>query len=196
MFKKSNRNFRTKKAEIDSDEERNESKQKQEVKPVIQKEDSNSQPEILYSKVTAIKTTILSFNEEEAACEEDDDVGFKVKKSKESRRIAKELKKSKKEKEKLLKQQTDDSQTVQIKTESKEIIFNDEIRVKPLNRQLDSKKQEKSKYLKNKYKSNDDKSDEEFNDLNISKTDKSDDEVKSINDNEDQADKLNVYLEF
>ena len=86
MFKKSNRNFRSKKVDFDDSDEND-----------SQNSRSNESDLAQSKKTTAETATILSFENEtiDDECEE-----FKVKKSKESRRIAKELKKSKKEKQK------------------------------------------------------------------------------------------------
>jgi hypothetical protein len=86
MFKKSNRNFRSKKVDFDDSDEND-----------SQNSRSNESDLTQSKKTTAETATILSFENETI---DDEYEEFKVKKSKESRRIAKELKKSKKEKQK------------------------------------------------------------------------------------------------
>lgn len=107
MFKKSNRNFRTKKAE--TDESDNDSQKSEPIQQAAEEIKSEPIQLVQFKKKTIeTATTILSFGHEindEENCEE-----FKVKKSRESRRIAKELKKSKKEK---LKQQNSNESNVQ-----------------------------------------------------------------------------------
>lgn len=144
MFKKSNRNFRVKKAELDSDDntenkdtiddEAQSARYLEQTKTPILKQDSSSQPETHYSKPSTVKTAILSFNDNLEDTEESSATEFKVKKSKESRRIAKELKKSKKDKEKHSKLHSD------IKIEHEEIEFTEVIRVKPLEVQTNREK--------------------------------------------------------
>ena len=132
MFKKSNRNFRTKKAESESDEE-----QKNVVEQVtIQKQQPINKTEAKIDSQAEIKQTastqnlkILSFNDDDLENEEETSE-FKVKKSKESRRLVKEVKRSKKDKERALRM---DSSTVVLKSESSnsnDILYNDGIKGK------------------------------------------------------------------
>lgn len=99
MFKKSKRNFRTKKAssEEESDNSSAEPADLANFDKSNQKLiESIKNKKTLESKLTS---TILSFEADLLNEDENDVTEFKVKKSKESRRITKELKKSKKEKE-------------------------------------------------------------------------------------------------
>ena len=132
MFKKSNRNFRTKKAESESDEE-----QKNVVEQItIQKQQTINKTETKIDSQAEIKQTastqnlkILSFNDDDLENEEETSE-FKVKKSKESRRLVKEVKRSKKDKERALRM---DSSTVVLKSESSnsnDILYNDGIKGK------------------------------------------------------------------
>ena len=118
MFKKSNRNFRTKKAEFDSNDESE--------TVTISVLNKNKKP--------LVNNTVLSFENE---LNEDDSLltEFKVKKSKESRRITKELKKSKKEKQRQTKidngEQLSDDDVKKPKAEiltSEDILFNEGIK--------------------------------------------------------------------
>ena len=114
MFKKSNRNFRTKKSEFDSDEEEhskkanNEPKESANIVKVKLERCESLQTNNENSSDSTHKTSkgpqqkVLSFGDENLE-DENGFTEFKVKKSKESRRIAKELKKSRKEKERQLK---------------------------------------------------------------------------------------------
>lgn len=171
MFKKSKRNFRSNRTEIDSGEEENVSVNTVVSNSVSQHSDSapKSKPE----------STILSFQEEEEVVE------FKIKKSKESRRIAKELKKTKKDKNKNDNNEQNNGITVKNEEISSEIFFNEEIRVKPL------KKNEKnlSKYLTNKYANDEVKSEDEFNSYNLD----SDEDLKPNQLKE--SDKLKVFFQ-
>ena len=99
MFKKSNRNFRTKKVSSEEESDNgiaeptdlaNFDKSNQKLIESIKNKKT------LESKLTS---TILSFEADLLNEDENELTEFKVKKSKESRRITKELKKSKKEKE-------------------------------------------------------------------------------------------------
>ena len=132
MFKKSNRNFRTKKAESESDEE-----QKNVVEQItIQKQQTINKTETKIDSQAEIKQTastqnlkILSFNDDDLENEEETSE-FKVKKSKESRRLVKEVKRSKKDKERALRM---DLSTVVLKSESSnsnDILYNDGIKGK------------------------------------------------------------------
>jgi GC-rich sequence DNA-binding factor len=199
MFKKSNRNFRTKKAEFDSDEEESNNLKQNESESIktiskqveIVLESKNNGKSISTSstiKQSSIK--VLSFNdgfEDENGNDNENGVEFKVRKSKESRRIAREVKKSRKEKDK--------PQNEPIKSSSKknsnaveDILFNEGIKIKPLkiiksettissttSRNVDQQK----KYLMNKYKNED--SDEDFNNL-------SDKMIKSEDESEEDRD--------
>lgn len=136
MFKKSNRNFRTKK--VSSDEETEQTPTTKTPTDLANFDKSNQQliesiknKKTLESKLTS---TILSFeadllNEDEHCVTE-----FKVKKSKESRRITKELKKSKKEKERQIRidnGEIDPQDLKKAKTEtltSEDILFSEGIR--------------------------------------------------------------------
>ena len=132
MFKKSNRNFRTKKAESESDEE--ETNVVEQV--TIQKQQTVKKTEPKADNKAEIKQTttnqnlkVLSFNDDNVENEEETSE-FKVKKSKESRRFVKEVKKSKKDKERALKLE---SSTIVIKSESSnsnDILYNEGIKGK------------------------------------------------------------------
>lgn len=109
MFKKSNRNFRVKK-QTDSESE-NESEKPSLKKPINQNTTvANNDAQ---NNIGLASQKVLSFNDADLADNDDQESNsanemgsskeFRVKKSKESRRIMKELKKSKKEKEKMLK---------------------------------------------------------------------------------------------
>lgn len=167
MFKKSKRNFRSNRTEIHSEEE--EENVSVQTDTFVSVSKPVSQVHKLKSETTATK---LSFEDEE------DGIEFKVKKSKESRRIVKELKKSKKE------QENESVITIKKEEKSSEIFFNEEIRIKPL------KKTEKnlSKYLTNKYASEEIKSEDEFGSYQI----ESDEEAKPVQENE--SDKLMVIF--
>ena len=122
MFKKSNRNFRTKKAESESDEE-----QKNVIEQVtVQKQQPvNKTVTKAETKQTASSQNlkVLCFNDDDLENEEETSE-FKVKKSKESRRLVKEVKKSKKDKERAL---------IVVKSESSnsnDILYNDGIKGK------------------------------------------------------------------
>jgi len=109
MFKKSNRNFRTKK--VSSDEEESPSKSESaSVNTDLTNFDKSNQKLIEAIKVkqqleSKLTSTILSFEADLQGGDPEDEetTEFKVKKSRESRRITKELKKSKKEKERQTK---------------------------------------------------------------------------------------------
>jgi hypothetical protein len=95
MFKKSNRKFNAKKVDTtSSDENEAEVFGKQ-----IQKHETSIKKETItaYAKPLETKLNILEF----ADVEDDIQAEFKIKKSKESRRIVKELKKSQKEKKQI-----------------------------------------------------------------------------------------------
>jgi hypothetical protein len=142
MFKKSNRNFRTKKAEFDSNEEDEQStielssNNSSSTKQTTIRIELNEQQQLTKSalnKKDVIYNTILSFESEQM---DYDGAEFKVKKSKESRRITKELKRTKKERQKQLRidngeQITDDEINKKNKTEiltSEQILFNEGIK--------------------------------------------------------------------
>jgi hypothetical protein len=187
MFKKSNRNFRTKKSGFDSDEddsiedksEQDESKinsdfntqslakfsqsqqSQQEKETVTAKKFDNSSSKKTQKSSTNLNHAVLSFNHDETIDDNEPTAEFRVKKSKESRRIAKELRKTKKERERQLKNNYNhengsnvaqkSSKTEPILT-SDEILFNEGIKVKPLNIASMNRKQQ-TKYLVNKYAS-------------------------------------------
>lgn len=167
MFKKSNRKFRSNRTEIHSEEE-----EEKNISVQLETSATFSKPVSQIDKSES-KATKLSFEEEE------DGIEFKVKKSKESRRIVKELKKTKKEKNG---QENDTIITIKKEDSSSEVFFNEEIRIKPL------KKNERnfSKYLTNKYASEEIKSEDEFG----SYQNESDEEAKPAQENE--SDKLKV----
>ena len=206
MFKKSNRNFRTKKAEFDSDEEQTDDKQNEpELVKNISKQieivvESTNNGKSVSTSATVKQNSIkvLSFNdglEDENGNDNENGVEFKVKKSKESRRIAREMKKSRKEKDKPLNEPPKSSSinSNNIK-DSEDILFNEGIKIKPLkivksettissstSRNVDQQK----KYLMNKYKNDD--SDEDFNNLSdkmIKSEDESDENHDETSDQE------------
>ncbi len=108
MFKKSNRNFRTKKASSDEEESPAKAEPATSNTDLANFDKSNQKlietiknKHYLESKLTS---TILSFEADLQSGENDETTTeFKVKKSRESRRITKELKKSKREKERQTK---------------------------------------------------------------------------------------------
>ncbi len=109
MFKKSNRNFRTKKASSDEEESPSKSESAS-VNTDLTNFDKSNQKLIEAIKVkqqleSKLTSTILSFEADLQGGDPEDEetTEFKVKKSRESRRITKELKKSKKEKERQTK---------------------------------------------------------------------------------------------
>ena len=140
MFKKSNRNFRTKKA-TDSESE-NETEKSPPVKPTPPPSAATVNPKTVSSVLTSQK--ILSFNDIEFGEHDDQESNsagegsatkeFQVKKSKESRRIMKELKKSKKEKEKILKMEASSSASQSTKSKQDQslapdtVLFNEGIK--------------------------------------------------------------------
>ena len=206
MFKKSNRNFRTKKAEFDSDEEQTDDKQNEpELVKNISKQieivvESTNNGKSVSTSATVKQNSIkvLSFNdglEDENGNDNENGVEFKVKKSKESRRIAREMKKSRKEKDKPLNEPPKSSSiNSNNNKDSEDILFNEGIKIKPLkivksettissstSRNVDQQK----KYLMNKYKNDD--SDEDFNNLSdkmIKSEDESDENHDETSDQE------------
>jgi hypothetical protein len=187
MFKKSNRNFRVKK-QTDSESE-NES-EKPSLTKSINKNTTVANTDT-QNKIGLASQKVLSFNDADLGDNDDQESNsanemgsskeFRVKKSKESRRIMKELKKSKKEKEKMLKMDSSStmSNSSKLKQENSStadaILFNEGIKgknstelfvllgclinffyfkkiVKPLKLKEDQNKQFKSKYVKNMYK--------------------------------------------
>jgi GC-rich sequence DNA-binding factor len=201
MFKKSNRNFRTKKAEFDSDEEQSNNNQNEsettinvskQVEIVVEsKNNGKSISNTGTIKQNAIK--VLSFNdglEDENGNDSENGVEFKVRKSKESRRIAREMKKSRREKDKPVDEppKPSDNKINKNNNNADDILFNEGIKVKPLkivksettissttSRNADQQK----KYLLNRYKNED--SDEDFNNL-------SDKMIKSEDESEEDRD--------
>lgn len=135
MFKKSNRNFRVKK-QTDSESE-NESEKPSLKKPINQNTTvANNDAQ---NNIGLASQKVLSFNDADLADNDDQESNsanemgsskeFRVKKSKESRRIMKELKKSKKEKEKMLKM--DSSKLKQENSSTADaILFNEGIKGK------------------------------------------------------------------
>lgn len=206
MFKKSNRNFRTKKAEFDSDEEQTDDKQNEpELVKNISKQieivvESTNNGKSVSTSATVKQNSIkvLSFNDgldDENGNDNENGVEFKVKKSKESRRIAREMKKSRKEKDKPLNEPPKSSNiNSNNNKDSEDILFNEGIKIKPLkivksettissstSRNVDQQK----KYLMNKYKNDD--SDEDFNNLSdkmIKSEDESDENHDETSDQE------------
>lgn len=182
MFKKSNRNFRLKKAE--SDEEPEEEKKALE----------QSRADNLARNEEKLKTKVLSFKDEMTSLEPDEDVSngegagddddageFKVKKSRESRRIVKEMKKMRKEKERQQQQQ----QQKQDYNVSVPVMFNKNasgnIRGGLTSESSDPKK-DKQRYLINKYGGSGVGDDEE------EENGKNDDEQVKSEEEEDQED--------
>ncbi|RMZ96909.1 PAX3- and PAX7-binding [Brachionus plicatilis] len=168
MFKKSKRNFRSNRTDFDSEEENVSVKTEPSKSTSFSRTSEEAQYPSQKPKSDG-KTNKLSFEDEE------DVVEFKLKKSKESRRIAREQKKSKKEKEKNVLEQ-DGKISIKKEENSSEILFNEEVRIKPL------KKVEKnlSKYLTNKYSEENIKSEEEFESYQI----ESDEEAKPVEQTE------------
>ena len=126
MFKKSNRKFRSKQADSDpSDDE--DSTQADKSKKQQQQHDRDeadaavaaAAASILAEKKRSAHLKVLSFNDE---CDVDDE--FRVKKSKESRRIVKELKKGRKESDTT---QSSKSLT-SAENQASHLLFNDEIK--------------------------------------------------------------------
>jgi hypothetical protein len=135
MFKKSNRNFRTKK-QTDSESE-NEAEKSSPTKPIVQ----NTAPtnvKLTQNSVGVASQKILSFNDPDLGENDDQESNsanetcsskeFRVKKSKESRRIMKELKKSKKEKEKMLKMDSSSKIKQENSSAPDTILFNEGIK--------------------------------------------------------------------
>lgn len=146
MFKKSNRNFRQKREENSDDEqqthEQNESANlsKPEISNQLKKNIKND----LFQK-TDTKNVVLSFMDDGEEEEGMNIETFKVKKSKESRRLAKEKKlREKREKEEITAQginlieekvtieKVNDENIVKINEKDEIILFNNEIKIKPL----------------------------------------------------------------
>jgi hypothetical protein len=145
MFKKSNRNFRQKRDENSDDEQQTHAQNEQThaSKPVILNQAKKSIKNEFIQK-TETKNVSLSFMDEE------DDDGenietFKIKKSKESRRLAKEKKaREKREKEEIVSQslniieekvtieKVNDENIVKMNEKDEIILFNNEIKIKPL----------------------------------------------------------------
>ena len=176
MFKKSNRNFRTKKASTDEESDDNQgspTKSKVAAAAAVAAtadlanfDKSNKQLiESIRNKKTLeakLTSTILSFEADLLDEEENEITEFKVKKSKESRRIAKEMKKSKKEKERQAKIDSGHVFKAQEVKEpekeltSEDVLFAEGIKVKPLaikKPHEDLKK--RPKFLVNRYQGSD-----------------------------------------
>jgi len=138
MFKKSNRNFRTKK-QTDSESE-NEAEKPSPTKAIVQNTAPPSSVKLTQISVGVASQKILSFNDPDLGENDDQESNsanetgsskeFRVKKSKESRRIMKELKKSKKEKEKMLKMDSSSKIKQENSTTSDTILFNEGIKGK------------------------------------------------------------------
>ena len=109
MFKKSNRNFRAKRNDSESEQEKSQSDDEHSNPPVVTVKPANGKGQVTNSLSVTTKTQvrptqpILSFDDLEGDSKDGEEEEFRVKKSKESRRIAKELKKAKKERERQLK---------------------------------------------------------------------------------------------
>ena len=191
MFKKSNRNFRQKKAESDDEPEEEEKNALEQAKAV----NLARNEEKLKAKVLSFKDEIslgdLDEDGSNDAGDGDEDVGeFKVKKSRESRRIIKEMKKMRREKERQQQQPERTDYNV-----PEPIVYNKNVSSASGARgggvTIDSKK-EKGKYLVNKYGSGEvDDEGENGNGHN------QDDEVKSDDNHDEEEDhdeKLRVRI--
>jgi hypothetical protein len=198
MFKKSNRNFRSKRADFDSDDEEKKPPQTATTETSLPVAKTTTAAPYESSKQPTLTKKVLHFNDAEEQDEFNEENGadstteFKVKKSKESRRISKEIKKIKKEKEK----QTSSSvkpttATVKVEPDEAPVTFNQEIKFKPLNVPSNAKKA--SKYISNRYKTdgtNTSEDEDEFKNAS-----KSIDETESRNDEaQDDDDKLRVGI--
>jgi GC-rich sequence DNA-binding factor len=168
MFKKSNRKFNAKRADQNSDQSDNEdqynlnSREQNDVpsqKTSPTKKSLNQDTKLLFAKpIDKNKQRVLCLDEEDD--DDENSTEFKVKKSKESRRIARELKKSKKEREKGDTQQSkEDSSSTKMNAE--EFLFNEGIKVKPLQIQL-KKADYLSKYSQNRAENEADEDEDEF----------------------------------
>ena len=114
MFKKSNRNFRAKRNDSD-DENENKSQSDDEhsnpsaaiasIKAAVSSGKNQAANSLSVTTKTQVRPSqpILSFEDLEGDSKDGEEEEFRVKKSKESRRIAKELKRTKKERERQLK---------------------------------------------------------------------------------------------
>ena len=186
MFKKSNRNFRSKKAEFDSEEEQEKNLSRKNESGSFEpgkKENVEAKNESALPRINTQK--ILSFEEEQF----EEETEFKVRKSKESRRIAKEMKKSRKEKQKQQKSDANDSKKPKEEiVTGEEVLFREGIKVKPLNLQQNKKT---SKFVVNKYKEESADEDLEFAEFkkNIESSSSS-----SSSDEEEEGSKLQVYF--
>ena len=142
MFKKSNRNnnLKAKRTVDNSDSAEDE---EEATRPAPQPRSHINTPALAAVVVVKPKLACLSENivddDQGEAAEEDDTVEFKVKKSKESRRIAKEMKRSKREKERRVveggggeQRQTLANAKSESSSSPNNILFNEGIRVKPL----------------------------------------------------------------
>ena len=206
MFKKSNRNFRQKKAESDDEPDEEEKNALEAAKAVN-----------LARNEEKLKAKVLSFKDEISLGDIDDDgsneaaggVGdgeeelgeFKVKKSRESRRIIKEMKKMRREKERQQQQKQEPTERADYNVPDP-IVYNKNVSgvsVRGGGVTIDSKK-EKGKYLVNKYGSGG--GDEEADNGNGHNQD---DDAKSDENQEEEEDHdeklrvrvfeiMNVYL--
>lgn len=155
MFKKSNRNFRQKKAESDDEPDEEEKNALEAAKTV----NLARNEEKLKAKVLSFKDEISlgdmdddGSNEAGGGGDGEEDLGeFKVKKSRESRRIIKEMKKMRREKERQQQQKQEPERADYNVPEP--IVYNKNVSgvsVRGGGVTIDSKK-EKGKYLVNKY---------------------------------------------
>ena len=116
MFKKSNRNFRIKKAtESDSDEADTKTSPTKPTLTEVTHVAVAKSVVIAPHKALSFHDAVFDENEDQESnsANEAGSKEFRVKKSKESRRITKELKKSKKDKERMLKMEVSTSNTKQ-----------------------------------------------------------------------------------
>lgn len=197
MFKKSNRNFRTKKASTDDDSDEQSPTKSSTTNTAtntatsdLANFDKSNQALIasiknkktLESKLTS---TILSFEADLLDEEEDEITEFKVKKSKESRRIAKELRKSKKEKERQAKidsghvfTKSENSREKEVDKEltSEDVLFAEGIKVKPLT----IEKPQRAKFLVNKYSQGSDDDIKDFDDYKRGDHESEDEEQRRL----------------
>ena len=118
MFKKSNRNFRIKKAtESDSDEADTKTSPTKPTLTEVTHVAVTKSVVIAPHKALSFHDAVFDENEDQESNSANEagsaSKEFRVKKSKESRRITKELKKSKKDKERMLKMEVSSSNTKQ-----------------------------------------------------------------------------------
>lgn len=190
MFKKSNRNFRLKKAETDeSDEEEKKALEEAKVENQARNEEK------IKAKVLSFKDEMITGDGDESLSNEaaDDDGGeFKVKKSRESRRIAKEMKKLRREKEKQQQQQEQRDFNVPAPIVFNRNVVGSSASSATTGKADDQVKVDKTKYLVNKYgNSNEDEDEDEEKDVKSDKSSESGNE-NGGNDDEDHDEKLRV----